>query len=355
MGYRAIRTELDVARDPLMRLWRDNLPVAGDLDAKLAWFYREAPAGEGAAFLLASDDAAAVGCAGLAGRELAVLGGDAPARLRVALLADFAIDRAHRSAMPALVLQRAVKRYVDDAGFALSYGFPNDHAVAIHRRTGYRELGRMARFVRVLRHGGYLERRYGWRRRSRLGGAVADGAALAASTVRALATARTYALRWEAGFDARWDDLWARVEGGPAPGFQIATRRTSALLAWRFRAPTVATLVERAGGALAAYAVVRRSEAGDVAELADVFGASPAALDALFAQLVPALYVRGFAAVLVRYLGHPALRRVLADHWFSFRNTDRSMIVAPTPTCPVDPAILLDSNAWYVTELDEDT
>lgn len=75
---------------------------------------------------------------------------------RAALLADLAIDRAHRTVLPALILQHAVKRHVD-ASYDLSYGFPNAHAVGIHRRIGYHEHGTMPRYVRVLRHARLLE------------------------------------------------------------------------------------------------------------------------------------------------------------------------------------------------------
>lgn len=356
MGYRALRTELDEARAPLIKLWTENLPVGVDPDAKLHWFYRDAPSGPGEAFLLRADNDAAVGCAGFATRELAV--GDQT--VRAALLADFAIDRGHRSALPAVILQRAVKKRVDESGYGLSYGFPNDNAVAVHRRTGYRELGKMARFVRVLRYGGYLERRYGWKRRSKLGGAVVDRAVVGASFVRALPGRRTYALAWLRDFDARFDALWDRAQATGDLGYKIACRRTAALLRWRFgRQPgsgiAIAALVARGTGELAAYAIVKPGGAGEIAQLVDLFGASVAALDALLGQLVPALYARGYGAIEFRYLGHPRVRDVLVRHWFSFRNTDRTVILSPTPACPIDLALLCDSNAWFMTDLDEDT
>jgi hypothetical protein len=358
VGYSAERTDLAEARAPLIKLWTENLPVGVDPDEKLGWFYRDSPSGPGEAFLLRADDRSAVGCAGYVARELAFGG----STVRAALLADFAIDRGHRSALPAIVLQRAVKKYVDTAGYGLSYGFPNANAVAVHKRTGYRELGKMARFIRVLRYGGYLKRRYGWERRSAIGGALLDRAVVAASTLRALPGRRGHALVWEREFDARWDALWERPN---ALGHRIACRRDAALLRWRFsRQPgtgvAIAALVERgAGDRLAAYAVVKTGEAVDgappIAMLVDLYGVDIAALDALLGQLVPALYARGFGAIEFRYLGHPRMRDLLVRHWFSFRNTDRTVILSPTPDCPIDGALLCDSNAWFMTDLDEDT
>ncbi len=353
MAYRAQLTDLAEARAPLVKLWTENLPVVGDPDAKLDWFYRDAPSGHGEAFLLRADDGAAVGCAGLSTRELVY--GDQV--IRAALLADFAIDKHHRSGLPALVLQRAVKRHVE-AHYALSYGFPNDHAVAIHRRTGYRELGKMARFVRVLRHGAFLQRKYGWRRRSRFGGALADGALIATSFTRALPQATRFVLRWETEFDARWDRLWDVAAGQRRV---IACHRSAAFLRWRFlHKPddrhTIAALMSRGSRErLAAYAVIKDSGSLEVARIADVFGESMEALDALFGLLVPMLYARGYGSIEFRYLGHDRVRELLARHWFSFRNTDRTVILAPAPGCAVDPAIVGDASAWFMTDLDEDT
>ena len=353
MAYRAQLTDLAEARAPLIKLWTENLPVVGDPDAKLDWFYRDAPGGHGEAFLLRDAAGTAVGCAGMSTREL-VFGDHV---IRAALLADFAVDKQHRSGLPALVLQRAVKRHVE-SHYAMSYGFPNDHAVAIHRRTGYRELGKMARFVRVLRHGAYLQRRFGWNRRAQLGGAIADRALIATSFTRALPQARHFALRWEPDFDARWDRLWEVTRQRREA---IACRRSSAFLRWRFtRKPddphAIAALVTRgANERLAAYAVVKQTGSADVARLADVYGESMEALDALLGLLVPALYARGYGSIEFRYLGHGRVREVLARHWFSFRNTDRTVIVSPTASCPIDPAVACDSNAWFMTDLDEDT
>jgi len=349
--YRAVLTDATEARGPLIKLWTENLPVAGDPSAKLRWFYEENPAGKGEAFLLNDDSGAAIGCAGMATRELSYGGAVA----RAALLADFAIDKHHRIGLPALVLQRAVKRHVE-AKYALSYGFPNAHAVAIHLRTGYHELGQMARFVRVLRHGTFMQKKYGWERRARFGGAIVDRAIALASLARALPSARSLVLRWETDFDERWDRLWERASRARA---LVACPRTSAFLRWRFlRKPNernaIAALVERRSGALVAYAVVRGGP-DSPAELVDLFGAGPEALDALLGHLVPALYRRGHTAIEVRYLGHPYVREVLAKHWFSFRNVDRVVIVSPTTHCPIDRAVLCDANAWYMTDLDEDT
>jgi hypothetical protein len=346
MTYRALLTDPIVSGEALVRIWTDNLHVSGDARAKLRWQYVDGPA-PAEVFLLRDDDAP-VGCAGITVREL--WAGAQP--LRVALLADFAVDRAHRVGFPALALQRAVKRHVD-ATYAASYGFPNQHAVAIHKRSGYHELGTMTRYVRVLRHGGYLARRFDHPLVARVAGLAADGAKLAVRVARALGPSRTHALRWLPDVDPRFDRLWQAAHGD----YRLACRRDAAFLRWRFlRAPgeryRLLVLVERQTERLCAYAFVRGA-AGGLAELADVFG-SLAAIDELMTLLPPVLYRAGHTAISLRFLGDPRIPALLATHHFSRRDALRTVIVNPGASCPIDPGVLRDPDAWYLTDLDED-
>jgi hypothetical protein len=349
VSYRTVLSDVRESRESLIRLWSENLHHRGDLDEKLRWFYLDAPSGPGEAFLLTTEDDI-VGCCGLTLRELYHRGQP----IRAALLADFAIDKRHRSALPALTLQRAVKRHTDGA-YDLSYGFPNDGAVAVLKRIGYLELGRMARFVRVLRHAPFLARRY---RRPLLGRAAAmvvDPASLAISTARSLRNRVLLRLEWLEDFDARFDRLWDLAQ----PRELIACRRSSQFLRWRFaRKPSehhhIAGLVERQTSALAAYAVMR-GEIGGEAELVDLFGINPGAIDDLLSQLIPSLYSRGYTSVSFRYLGSPMLLEVLAKHMFSLRESRRLVIVNFAPTCPIDATVAADPTRWYLTDLDEDT
>lgn len=347
MAYRAVRADPGESRDTLLRLWTDNLSVQGDPGAKHRWQYLDAPTGPAEAFLLRTDGDVAVGCAGITVRELWHRG----RAHRAALLGDLAIDRAHRTVLPALILQRAVKRHVDEA-YALSYGFPNAHAVGIHRRIGYHELAAMPRYVRVLRHARFLERRWGHPHASWLGGVVIDGAKLAVRLGRAVRT-RKATLGWQDDVDARFDRLWEATRDQ----YGIVGRRDAAFLRWRFlRKPDerakVVTLVDRASQQLRAYAIV--GGVGDNAQLVDLFG-SVEALGDLLTLLAPALTARGFATVGVRFLGDPRIAALLAAQHFSLRDAQRTVIVHEGSAGGIEAAAVRTPSAWYLTDLDEDT
>lgn len=345
MGYQAVRADAADISESLIRLWNDNLQSHGDARAKLRWLYLDGPAARGEAFLLRGPDDVPVGCVGMRQRDL--VRGDQ--RLRAALLADFVVDKAHRSALPAVTLQRAASRHID-AAYDLSYGFPNDNATAVMRRVGYHELGHMTRYVRVLRHETYLEQLVGDLPGLSLGAGAIDRARVAAAAVRAARYRARFALRWLTDFDERFDELCAR------PTQLIACRRTAAFLRWRFASEPreIAALVERRGGRLHAYAVIRGKHDAP-AEVADFYGADRAASSALLSRLVPALYQRGHRTVGVRYLGDPALPKLLGEHGFFPRSERRVVVVHVGPSSPIEASVLTDSRHWYLTDLDEDT
>lgn len=336
--YSVSETDVHDSSAVLHRLWADNLDVRGGLDAKLRWFYCDGPHGPGRALVLRAHDAA-VGCAGVGVRTLVHRG----AARRAALFADLAIDRPHRSGLPALTLLRSIRAEVA-RDFDLGYGFPNRKAIAVYRRAGFIELGGMDRYVRVLRSRRYLAAAP-W---LRVPAAVADRALAAAERVHEL-RARRFALDWPARFDARFDRLWQAVRTGD----RIACERSAAFLGWRFAHDQhrIAAVVRRDTGALAAYGVLRPAEHGLI-ELVDLLGAGARELDAAIALIVPAARRLGFAAIGFRFLGDPRVVRVLRAHGFVRRGEPRSIVVAPGR----DPALAaLPAAAWYLTDLDEDT
>jgi len=323
----------------LQRLWADNLAVRGSLDTKLRWFYCDGPHGPGRALVLRAHDAA-VGCAGVGVRTLVHRG----APLRAALFADLAIDRQHRSGLPALALLRSIRDEVA-RDFDLGYGFPNRKAIAVYRRAGFVELGRMDRYVRVLHSGDYLAAAAPG---LRVAAAAADHALAALERLHAR-RARRFELAWPVRFDARLDWLW---QAGRTR-HRLACERSAAFLGWRFAHDQhrIAAVIHRDTGALAAYGVLRPAEHGLI-ELVDLLGACARDIDTAIALIVPAARRLGFAALGFRFLGDPRVVRVLRAHGFVRRGEPRSIVVAPGR----DPALAaLPAAAWYLTDLDEDS
>ena len=84
---------------------------------------------------------------GAPGREPFWLGGQ---RIEAGVLVDLAVSPAHRTLFPALLLQKSLLAAGLEAREVL-YAFPNQKAAAVFQRAGYRHIGLMTRYVRVLR------------------------------------------------------------------------------------------------------------------------------------------------------------------------------------------------------------
>jgi len=347
--YSAEEREVDAVGDDLIRLWSGNLESMGaDAPAKLDWYYRSSPYGRGRAVVLRAHGGAGdavVGCQGIGFRRVRCDG----RALRAALIADLAVERPHRGLFPALALVRRTREVAADAA-DFQYGFPNQLAVGPFRRSGYRDLGTMVRYARVLRHAPYLGRAIRARSLARAGGAVLDAVDGALRAVPRLAAAIRYRLDAAAAPDGRFDALFEEA----CRGHRVIGERGSDFLRWRFfggrGAAELETLVRRGDGALRAYAVVRRQ--GDAAHLADFLAASEAELEALLRMLLAALRVRGCSSVSVRFLGTWRVVRLLERLRFRRREATRTVVFDAAD--PAVAALLGEAEGLYLTDADED-
>lgn len=352
----AVRQAPDVllAANDLLRLWTRNLGMRGNPRDKFDWYYAGNPLGPAAAFFLDHEAPGippeVVGCCGIGSRTLFYQG----TPLGAGLLADFAVEKAHRTVMPALMLQRALCNYARER-FPVAYGFPNEAAVGIFGRIGFPLLGRTSRYVRVLRHGPFLRRRL-----PRLpgmlagvGGAALDAFARARRPGRVPAGLRSYRLEWTDGVDPRFDELWARVRSK----YVLIGDRSAAFLRWRFvdrpgLRSDIVTLLDPSG-VLRAYAVVLQKTPGE-ALIADFLAESDAVLQALLERLAPALRRKGLTSAVAYFLGAEAVGEALVSAGFQFRNLAKFVVVGTGGASPVDQATLLEVRSLYITEADRD-
>lgn len=214
----------DAARDRevVLAIWHGNLGDDARMPAKYNWFYQHPPAGEPLLRLLTADGQD-VGTCAAGGRRMLLDGRP----LRGAVLVDLAVLPEHRSLGPAMLLQQSLLAAARDQ-LDLLYGFPNPKAAPVFRRIGYRPLGELVRYVRVLRHGGYLRRRLpgllaaptGW---------LADAALWLRDALRHPQALRIRAT-WRDRVDPRMETLWSMS----AKPRGITAVRDLAQLRWRY-------------------------------------------------------------------------------------------------------------------------
>jgi hypothetical protein len=350
MKYTVAHIE-DPARqeETLLRLWSGSqLHTADDPRHKYAWFYRDNPVGPAIAFFLSEEAAGIVGCCGLGSRLVWIEG----TPNRVGLFADFAVEPAHRTAMPALVLQRALCTGAQQR-FPLTYGFPNSAAVGIFKRIGFPLLGTMSRYGKVLRHAKFVTRVVPFAPLAGVLGALLDiGARLREGATRLLRRS-PYRLEWMASPDGRFTTCFERAR----PRYRFISDRTGDTLRWRFtqrpgRPSEFAALVSQENEVLA-YAAILQKEAG-VALIADFLAVDDEALGALLDRLLPALRRRGFESAMTFFLGPPWIDAVLRAHGFVLRDSAKFVAVGAGSGLSVPAEDLTRVTDWYLTEADRD-
>ncbi len=344
--YSVRQRDAAVVADTVTGLWRRNLhfPPEVNLEARLRWYYLDGPAGPGRVMLLTNEDAV-VGCEGIGVRSFACAGRAEP--MRVGLLGDLAVERAHRTLMPALTLLRAGRIAAKE--FAVHYGFPNAAAAPLYERLGYRKLGTLTRWVRIVRHAGYLRRVVKHALLARVGGAVLDQASQAGALIGRTIAGPYLKLESLADTDERLDRLWQAAHRQ----WGMIGRRDAAFVRWRFlRAPVsrceLVALIVRQTGTVRAYAVLE-PVAGTI-HLRDFLGVDLRDVGLLLDLLVPYVHRRGAVAISVSFLGASRVEALLRAHHFHPRESTRPVIVDAAPGVAV-----MRGESWYLTDADEDT
>jgi hypothetical protein len=345
--YSVEQVEVDRARDDVMRVWRDNLADVRACERKFAWTYEQAPAAPLRPVLLVArrgERRDVVGSAGIARREFSV--GGAPAW--AGLMADLAVDRDHRTLGPALSLVRRCRQVAREQ-LAFVYGFPNAKAEPVFLRVGYRRLGPMTRYVRVLRHDHFAPRLVSVRLAARALGLVADAAVGARRWPARAASLARYRLVLTDAVDERADEVWAHA----SPHYGILAVRSPGYLSWRlaehpddrFR---FAWLEERRTGAARAYAAI--TPVRGALAVGDFLG-PPDAIGPLFEQLAGWARRQGAHSLTLRFLGDPRVSLALRRAGFQARDSSRAVVVE---TFEDRCARAGDAASWYLTDADED-
>ncbi|HEU4603394.1 MAG TPA: hypothetical protein VFS24_15580 [Steroidobacteraceae bacterium] len=228
--YRVVEGVAQTDRETVLALWRDGglgQQVLGANHAhdaaRFEWYYLQNPQGIARVYLLkhAGSDRP-IGTMGIGPRMFWVAG----AELVGGTLVDFVTHPKHRSAFPALMLQRQ-SRALGLASMQVVYGLPDAKAAAICRRLQSQVQFEVPRWVHVVHAAPYLAR------------LVPSGIASVIGACLGLAHAATLAVRlagcgvvgeWLSHFDDRFDALWSSVDKRT----RIIGQRDSAFLRWRF-------------------------------------------------------------------------------------------------------------------------
>jgi len=346
--YSVTRARIPRDRALILQAWRGNLGDPALIERKFDWFYERSPTGEPVVCLLGYDGKAAEGAAEVAGvaaagRRPFLIGND---RLDALVLVDMTVVPKHRTLFPALMLQRRVLADGLEAA-PLLYGFPNRKAAPVFKHVGYRKLGSMTRYARVLRSASYLRARMpGWL--AGLTGPVLD---------LAMRLWLDWRPGWRGGLSLRWTDMSDAEVGAPVTELGgrplLQGLRTGELLRWRFESTDTRVF---------GFVAVRESSArdelgywvvepvGDVLQVRDcavnlIAGGSAAA----WAVLCREAHRRGFRSISFECVAPDEVSHQLRKIGLRARN-ERPLF----GICRDDYSAALEGAYWYLTSADED-
>jgi GNAT superfamily N-acetyltransferase len=343
-------------RDVLALADRNLLVPLQGREARYAKYYERNPLGPPTFFLARDEESQTiVGMAGAFPTRLRVFGEVVPA----AISGDFAVDDGHRGFGPSIALQRAVVSALGERGIRCAFGYPNENAEPIIKRVGYADLGRLTRFVKVLRSRVVVDAYVGSRRLARPLSALSrvglDPVLSVASRERL--HRRRQGLRVEQP-DA-FDDRFTEVCESTWRQHPVTSERTPELLNWKYEAGGgpggVYTLFALVSGddRVVAYVVYRARNA--IRHLVDIaFLPSREVVDALLSEFILDARRHGVPAITLLHLG-PAnlLTRRLRTFGF-LRRTDASGVRVHVPGDSQLDRQLVDAGNWYFLTGDAD-
>jgi hypothetical protein len=330
-----------------------NLPpaVQGDREARYSKYFEDSPLGP-PHFLLARDGQSDsfVGMAAIFPTQLRVFGELVPA----AVAGEFAVDDGHRGLGPAIPLQRGAVASLGEHGLACAFGYPNENSEPITRRVGYVDLGRLTRFVKVLRSRVLVERYGRGRLAAGVGRVAVDPLLSVFSRERLHRRRRGFRVERPAAFDDRfsgvWETLWQQGT--------ITSERNPELLNWKYetaREGGIYRILALVGPdeQVAGYAVYRvRNDIRHVVDI--VFQPSADVLDVLLAELIRDARRDGAAAISLIHLGPASLlTQRLRAFGFVRRTEDSSLHVYVPGTSELEQALVEPGN-WYFLNADAD-
>jgi hypothetical protein len=353
MKYSVLEATLNENRGDILPIWARNLPPIVDghfsNEDNFEWYYLKNPYGYGKCWLLREEESGQfVGTAGLGPRRIKALN----RVISAGLLADFAVDRKHRSFIPAVMLQKKVRGALDTE-LGVHYSTPLKASASVQLRIGHAKLGEMQRYAKILDAQPYL-----------LGGIRSSvGAKALAPLLNAIL--RTFSPEtWKPvdgeftinhieEFDSRFDALWERA----APKFVVTGERTSEFLRWRYtffpgRRYFTVGLLSRDKERLFGYVVYHNE--GDVVSISDLFFEDPhKPLTNLLRGFLRFVRKAQAASVSFSFLGPEEIRRSLRRFGFHPRN-DKTDIIVDLGTTSRLPPVILDPSQWYFVSGDRE-
>ena len=337
MGYMVREADLRTESASLLALWSRNAPSAKR--QRYSWLYEANPAGPSLAWVATTRAGEMVGCAGLSSRLMKIGRRCAPTGQAV----DLMVDARHRTAGPAVQLQRAVTASCQGLGIPLIYAFPNRQSEGVLRRAGYHVLGRLESWTKPLRSA--------YKIKNKATALIVDAALRLRAGEWPYRRPPGMRAAMLSDFDRRFDDLWRTA----SQQFPFIGDRSARYLRWRFgtypaRAYSAFGLIG-SEDQLEAYLVFYRHEKR--VTIADMLATDAPHLRTLLVEFSREMRSAGATFLTLMYCGASWVAEALRRVGF-FPGSKEGHVLVFLGVSGHEVEELLKPHNWYLTEADRD-
>lgn len=333
-------------REDIIAIMRKNLSHPAD-EAIFPWRYENTPYGPARCWLARLEPGGVpVGSGALFPRSYCV-GGN---MRKVWVAGDFSVDREHRGFGPAFMLQRRILAEIQDReDSAWIYGVPNEKSRPVFAKLGYRTIGELQKYVKVLRSDYVYEKMN-----------ITPNFILKYIGKAIGALSRENLYRRPQGisvvtpdvFDSRFDSLWLAAKRR----YPIVGERTAAFLKWRY-SESSGKMYKIFGltkdGILSGYVVYLVQDR--LCHVADLFCIRDRKIvEYLLAEFSLRMRADGFDAISIRYFGASFLDKCLRKYHFMTRGKKNDQIMIYETDGSKAAHFLGASGSWYFLDGDRD-
>jgi hypothetical protein len=308
-------------QEALVKLWKDNLqdPAEPYSHERFAWLYQESPADSARTWLAVETTSnTVIGCGSVV-RSNKHIGEHV---ISTGLAAVLVVEKRHRTAGAALAIQRAITQGSRHGGFDCLIGEPNEQALPIFCRVGYRPVGNVLEWVKPIDAGVEL-----------------PGPTESCYTDEILDAA-----------DERFDRLWNEGKGQ----YRIVSEKVAAFLNWRYSTFKEARyrhycLLRREDRQLVGYVVFCVWRKCSI--IADMFCAdlSGRILETLLLGFASRMRMQGQQWISLRYFGGSWFEDALKRLGFAHGTHQRKLVAYVDGSfSPELRDVMFEQNNWFI-------
>jgi len=349
MHYETVETTGKDGYPQAQEMWLSVFPSSADFKKKCPWYYESQSYPSSLYLLKEVGKTDVVGAISSISRSYNSKNGEQV----VGLCADFAVDKKHQTLVPALkILNSLIKGSRDKCDLLL--GFPNNKAVSIMRRAGFRILGEVPRYTLILKSKPYINKIVLSRFSSLITAPIDIILRLYFRITRCIHFS-SYELTEITSADESFDKLWLTCS--KKSNLYIG-KRDREYLKWRFFTNPISkyrvfSLKHITTGVLVGYVVVQVNAEGHW-YVFDFFTISDnKTLKCLIQKLIAVAIKESATSLSIEFLGSQKVTLILQTLKFSKRASERRVILGPLKETYEYQNDLYDINNWYITSADE--